>query len=183
MASKRTVDRRSDTRREADPDSALLRAAAAIRLLVLDVDGVLTDGRLHYDADGRECKSFHVRDGFGLQQVMEAGIEIAVISGRRSRAAATRMAELGIRHVLLGRNDKLAAFEDLAAQLQIPSEHVACMGDDVPDLPTMQRVALPVAVADAHPRVLAAARWRTRLPGGAGAVRELCDLLLAARAA
>jgi 3-deoxy-D-manno-octulosonate 8-phosphate phosphatase (KDO 8-P phosphatase) len=159
----------------------LLRAAAGIRLVVVDVDGVLTDGRLHYDAEGREFKSFHVRDGLGLQQLMREGIEVAVISGRSSRATAARLAELGIRHVLLGRNDKLAALEEVAGQLQIPPTQTAYIGDDVPDSPAMARVALPVAVADAHPRVRAAASWCTRLPGGAGAVREVCDLLLAAR--
>lgn len=163
-------------------DAGLLAIAARIRLLVLDVDGVLTDGRLHYDADGRESKSFHVRDGYGMHHLLKAGVEIAVISGRASQAAAARMAELGVRHVVLGRNDKLAAFEEIIARLQIAPGQVACMGDDMPDLPVLQCVALPVAVADAHPRVLAAAPWRTRLGGGAGAVRELCDLLLAARA-
>lgn len=163
-------------------DAKLIAIAARIRLLVLDVDGVLTDGRLHYDADGREAKSFHVRDGYGMHQLMKAGVEIAVISGRPSQAAAARMTELGVRHVALGRNDKLAAFQEIATRLQIAPDRVACMGDDEPDLPVLQRVALPVAVADAHPRVLAATPWRTRLPGGTGAVRELCDLLLAARA-
>lgn len=161
--------------------AGLLEVAGRIRLVLLDVDGVLTDGRLCYDAEGRECKSFHVRDGFGLQQLMRAGIEVAVISGRTSRAAAARMAELGIRHALLGRDDKLVALDELLAKLGIAPQQTAYIGDDVPDLPAMQRVALPVAVADAHPRVRAAARWSTSLPGGAGAVRELCDLLLAAQ--
>jgi 3-deoxy-D-manno-octulosonate 8-phosphate phosphatase (KDO 8-P phosphatase) len=162
-------------------DVALLRAAAGIRLLVLDVDGVLTDGRLYYDAGGREFKSFHVRDGYGLQQVMNAGIQVAVISGRSSRATAARMTELGISHVILGCADKLEALEALTGGLNIPLEEVACVGDDVPDLPALLQVGLPMAVADAHPRVQTAARWRTQLPGGAGAVREVCDLLLAAR--
>lgn len=162
-------------------DGGLLRAAADIRLLVVDVDGVLTDGRLYYDDGGREFKCFHVRDGYGLQQVMNAGIEVAVISGRPSRAAAARMAELGISHVVLGCANKLEALEALTARLNIPLEAVACVGDDVPDLPALLRVGLPVAVADAHLSVQTAARWRTQLPGGAGAVREVCDLLLAAR--
>jgi 3-deoxy-D-manno-octulosonate 8-phosphate phosphatase (KDO 8-P phosphatase) len=160
----------------------LLERAAAIRLLILDVDGVMTDGRLHYDADGREFKTFNVRDGYGLRRVMEAGIEVAVISGRASQSAAGRMAELGIRHVMLGRDDKEAAVSELIARLGVAAEHAACVADDAPDLPVMLRVALPIAVADSHASIAAAAAWRTTLPGGAGAVREVCDLLLAARA-
>ncbi len=163
------------------PDMDLLRRAAGVRLLILDVDGVLTDGRLHYDPDGREFKTFHVRDGFGLKRIIEAGIEVAVISGRSSGSAAGRMAELGIRHVLLGREDKSAALDELLAKLGVDAGSAACVGDDAPDLPVMRRVALPVAVADCHPSVLTVAAWQTSLPGGAGAVREVCDLLLAAR--
>jgi 3-deoxy-D-manno-octulosonate 8-phosphate phosphatase (KDO 8-P phosphatase) len=160
----------------------LLERAAAVRLLILDVDGVMTDGRLHYDADGREFKTFNVRDGYGIRRVMDAGIEVAVISGRASRSAAGRMAELGIRHVMLGRDDKEAALSELLALLGVAAEHTACVGDDAPDLPVMRRVSLPIAVADSHPSIVAAAAWRTTLPGGGGAVREVCDLLLAARA-
>ncbi len=166
----------------AGADAQLLRRAAGIRLLILDVDGVMTDGRLHYDADGREFKTFHVRDGFGIKRVMEAGIDVAVISGRRSRSAAGRMAELGIRHVMLGRDDKSAALDELLQQLGLDADRAACVGDDLPDLPVMRRVALPIAVADCHASILPAAAWRTTLPGGAGAVREVCDMLLAARA-
>lgn len=164
-------------------DTQLRRKAAGIRLLILDVDGVMTDGRLHYDAEGREFKTFHVRDGYGIKRIMSAGIAVAVISGRRSGSAAGRMADLGIRHVMLGRGDKAAALEELLATLGIPAESTACIGDDEPDLPVMQRVALPIAVADCHPSVARAAVWRTSLPGGSGAVREVCDLLLASRPA
>lgn len=163
-------------------DAALLQRAAGIRLLILDVDGVMTDGRLHYDAEGREFKTFHVRDGYGIKRVMEAGIEVVVISGRRSQSAAGRMADLGIRHVLLGREDKGPALDELLQRLAIPLSAAACVGDDAPDLSIMQRVALPIAVADCHACVVSAAAWRTSAPGGAGAVREVCDLLLAARA-
>lgn len=163
------------------PPRDLQAAAAATRLLVLDVDGVLTDGRLYYDADGRETKSFHVRDGLGLQQVMAAGITVAVISGRASAAAAARLAELRVPHVYLGRNDKAVVLEALLQQLGVPAEATACVGDDVTDLPIMTRAGLGIAVADAHPRVRAAAHWCTTTAGGLGAVREVCDLLLAAR--
>lgn len=164
-------------------DTQLRRKAAGIRLLILDVDGVMTDGRLHYDAEGREFKTFHVRDGYGIKRIMSAGIAVAVISGRRSGSAAGRMADLGIHHVMLGRGDKAAALEELLETLGIPAESTACIGDDEPDLPVMQRVALPIAVADCHPSVAGAAVWRTSLPGGSGAVREVCDLLLASRPA
>lgn len=156
-------------------------AAARIRLLVLDVDGVLTDGRLYYDSDGRESKSFHVRDGYGIQQVMAAGVAVAVISGRRSPAAAARLAELQVPHVFLGRNDKRRVLDELLAELRIPLESVACVGDDVIDLEIMTPAGLGFTVPDAHPDVLRAADWVTSASGGRGAVREVCDLLLATR--
>jgi 3-deoxy-D-manno-octulosonate 8-phosphate phosphatase (KDO 8-P phosphatase) len=161
----------------------LLTIAARIRLLVLDVDGVLTDGRLWYDADGRELKSFHVRDGYGIQQLQAAGILVAVISGRASRAAAARLAELRVPHVFLGRNDKKAVLDNLLTDLGISADLVACVGDDTTDLEIMQMSALSITVADAHPEVLARAMWTTRQSGGRGAVREICELLLAARQA
>ncbi len=154
---------------------------AAIRLLVLDVDGVMTDGQLHYDAKGREAKVFHVHDGYGIKQAMRAGIQVAVISGRRSVAVETRLAELGIEHVRLGQETKLGAFTDLATQLGMPPEACACIGDDEPDLPIMQAAGVGIAVADARPAVLRQADWQTALGGGRGAVREVCDALIAAR--
>lgn len=163
-------------------NSLELRAAAArIRLLVLDVDGVLTDGRLLYDAEGRESKSFHVRDGYGMQQAMAAGVTLAVISGRRSPAAAARLAELRVPHVFLGRNDKRAVFDQLLADLGVTASDVACVGDDVTDLDIMSVAGLGITVADAHPEVLRAADWVTAAGGGRGAVREICDLLVASR--
>jgi 3-deoxy-D-manno-octulosonate 8-phosphate phosphatase (KDO 8-P phosphatase) len=163
-------------------DGPELRAVAArIRLLVLDVDGVLTDGRLYYDADGRESKAFHVRDGYGMQQLMAGGVAIAVISGRRSAAAAARLEELKVAHVQLGRNDKRTALDELLGRLAIPADAVACVGDDVTDLEIMGLAALGITVADAHPAVRRAADWVTEAGGGQGAVREICDLLLASR--
>lgn len=156
-------------------------AAARIRLLVLDVDGVLTDGRLYYDAAGHEAKSFHVRDGYGIQQVLAAGLLVAAISGRRSAAAAARLAELRVPHVFLGRNDKRQVLDQLLAELRIPIEDVACVGDDIIDLEILRPAGLGITVADAHPDVLVAADWVTTACGGRGAVREVCDLLLAAR--
>jgi len=160
----------------------LLRRAAAVQLLVLDVDGVLTDGRLYFDAEGREFKSFHVRDGYGIRRCLTAGIEVAVISGRRSRATAARMAELGVRHVLLGQEHKRPAFDALLGQLGLAAAQAACVGDDLPDLPLLELAGLAIAVADAEPALLGHCHWRTSRPGGCGAVREVCDLLLRARA-
>ncbi len=150
-----------------------------IRLLVLDVDGVLTDGRLWYGADGEVLKGFHVRDGFGIKALLATGIEVAIISGRDSPAVARRAADLGIRHVVQGCDDKGRAFDALCASLRVESAAVACMGDDTPDLPMLTRAGLAIAVADAHADVRAVANRVTTLPGGHGAVREVCDWLLA----
>jgi 3-deoxy-D-manno-octulosonate 8-phosphate phosphatase (KDO 8-P phosphatase) len=149
-----------------------------IRLLVLDVDGVLTDGRLHYGQDGEVLKVFHVRDGHGLKQLAQAGVTVALISGRSSPMVAARARELGIEQVQQGITDKVAAFERLSSRLQIPAAATACVGDDVPDVPLMRSVALAFAVRDAHIEARRAAHIVTELPGGAGAVREVCDHLL-----
>ncbi|MCC7462011.1 MAG: HAD-IIIA family hydrolase [Gammaproteobacteria bacterium] len=154
---------------------------AAIELLVLDVDGVLTDGGLRYGPEGELGKTFHVRDGHGIKALQAAGVRVAVISGRESRAVARRCAELGVGELLQGVDDKAAAFEALAARLGIAPRACACIGDDTPDVALMARVGLAIAVADAHVDARRAADRRTRLPGGAGAVREVCDWLLAAR--
>jgi 3-deoxy-D-manno-octulosonate 8-phosphate phosphatase (KDO 8-P phosphatase) len=161
--------------------ATLYQRAAGIRLLVLDVDGVLTDGRVYLDADGREIKSFHTRDGHGLKCIAAAGIEIGVISGRDSQAVAVRMSELGIRHVFQGHENKIPVFETLLDTLGIATAETAYMGDDVLDLPILKKVGLAATVNDCHPALRAHVHFRTRRSGGQGAVRELCDLLLAAR--
>jgi len=159
-----------------------LESAASIRLLVLDVDGVLTDGRLWFGPEGELLKVFHVRDGAGIKALQAAGVTVAVISGRHSAALERRAVELGIRHLRQGADSKAAAFRELAAELGVSPAATACVVDDTPDLPLMALVALPIAVADAHPDVIAAARHVTRARGGHGAVREVCDLLVEARA-
>lgn len=159
-----------------------VNCARDIRALVLDVDGVLTDGRLYCGPDGREYKAFHVRDGHGLVMLLEAGIGVGIISGRRSEVVERRMRELGVRHVLQGVADKDAGLSRLLAALDIGPGQTCYVGDDVPDMIPMRRVGFAVAVADAHPSVKDVAHWRTTLPGGFGAVREVCDLLLNARA-
>ena len=154
---------------------------AQVELLVLDVDGVLTDGRLWFGPQGESLKVFHVRDGHGIKLLRDAGTEVANISGRSSPAVDARMRELGVRHVIQGAGDKQAALDALLATLGVPAERAACLVDDLPDLPMMRTVGLAAAVADAHPEVLAAANHVTRLPGGRGAVREFCDWLLTQR--
>ncbi|HTX04366.1 MAG TPA: HAD-IIIA family hydrolase [Steroidobacteraceae bacterium] len=160
--------------------TALADAAARVRLLVLDVDGVLTDGRLYYGARGEALKVFHVRDGLGLKLLAKAGITVAVISGRRSAMTARRCRELGVRHLVQGAENKLAAFQRLRGRLGVASSACACVGDDLPDVALMREVGLSFAVADAHPQARRAARVVTELSGGHGAVREICDLLLEA---
>ena len=161
---------------------AVLERARRIRLLVLDVDGVLTDGRLYLSASGEELKVFHVRDGSGLVALQRAGVTVAIVSGRDSPAVTRRAAELGIRHVHQGVADKGAELDRLLAELGVAPEELACVGDDTPDAPMLRRAGLAIGVADAHPALLASAHWVTRAKGGRGAVREVCDLLLSARA-
>jgi 3-deoxy-D-manno-octulosonate 8-phosphate phosphatase (KDO 8-P phosphatase) len=155
---------------------------ARVRLFAMDVDGVLTDGTVLVGSDGTEGKRFSVLDGLGLGWARDAGIHLAWISGRASEATTRRAAELGIASVIQGRRDKLAALSELAATLGVSLEECAYMGDDVIDAPAIAAVGLGVSVPDGMPRALAAARYVTRRRGGAGAVREVCDQLLAARA-
>jgi 3-deoxy-D-manno-octulosonate 8-phosphate phosphatase (KDO 8-P phosphatase) len=155
--------------------------AARIKLAIFDVDGVLTDGRLVYAEDGHELKAFHVHDGLGLKRLLANHIEVAVITARMSMIVTERMADLGVAHVYQAQDDKLACFEQLLHALKLEPDVVAYTGDDLPDLAVMQRVGLAVAVANAHPWVRERSHWRTRLAGGAGAVREVADLILAAQ--
>ncbi len=155
--------------------------AGGIALLVLDVDGVMTDGRIQLDADGREFKVFHVRDGCGIRQVLDAGIEVAIISGRSCVAVEKRAADLGIKHVHLGVSNKIAVFNELLQKLDLTAAVTACVGDDTPDIECLQAAGLAIAVADAHQDLDAVADWHTQKAGGRGAVREVCDLLLSAR--
>ncbi len=165
-----------------DP-ATLQPALVRVRLLVLDVDGVLTEGRLFYGPKGELLKAFHVRDGYGIKQVAAAGITVAIISGRKSTAVARRAKELGIRYVTQGANDKLSALRKLAKARRVSLEECACVGDDTPDAPILAAAGVGIAVADAHEDALAVADLVTKRPGGQGAVREVCDWLVAARKA
>jgi 3-deoxy-D-manno-octulosonate 8-phosphate phosphatase (KDO 8-P phosphatase) len=154
--------------------------AAAIDLLLLDVDGVLTDGRVYYGARGEQLQCFNIKDGHGLKSLAHIGVAVAVISGRRSAAVTRRCRELGIRHVVQGSRDKVRDFRALATKLGVAPAQCAFIGDDTPDVPLLREVGLAFAVADAHPSARAAAHHITRARGGDGAVREVCDRLLAA---
>jgi 3-deoxy-D-manno-octulosonate 8-phosphate phosphatase (KDO 8-P phosphatase) len=152
-------------------------------VLILDVDGVLTDGRVYYGARGEQLQCFNIRDGHGLKSLAQAGVVIVILSGRRSPAVVRRSRELGIRHVVQGSGDKVRDFRALARKLGVTAAQCAFIGDDSPDVPLLREVGLAFAVADAHPSARAAAHHTTRLAGGCGAVREVCDRLLAARSA
>jgi 3-deoxy-D-manno-octulosonate 8-phosphate phosphatase (KDO 8-P phosphatase) len=158
----------------------LPRRAAAIELLLLDVDGVLTDGSVIYANDGSELKRFHVRDGSGLKLWHGAGKRSAIVSGRKSVAVERRAAELGISPVLQGRDDKLAALAEVLASTDLRLEQVCAIGDDLPDVPVLRQCGLAIAVADACPELRAVANYVTTAPGGRGAVREAIEWLLKA---
>ena len=160
---------------------AVRRAAANVRLLILDVDGVLTDGRLYYGPDGEAQKVFHARDGSAMKALMAAGIPIAIVTGRTSEAVRRRAAELGVPHLFMGAEDKAAALAALVQESGIDPAQMAHAGDDLPDLPLFARTALGFAVHDAHPAVVARADYVTTAAGGNGAVREICDLILVAQ--
>ena len=152
-----------------------------IRLVAFDVDGVFTDGRFYLSEDGVESKAFHTQDGYGIRQLLNEGIEVAVISGRRSGAVQKRMAELGVSHVVLGCADKVAALDEITAKLGISVAECAYVGDDIPDLPLLNHVGVSIAVANAVPKLHEKCDLSTSASGGAGAVREVCELVLGAR--
>lgn len=152
---------------------------SSVRLLVLDVDGVMTDGKLYYGPSGEVAKSFHVHDGYGLRKIMAAGIDVAIISGRPSEGAALRFKELGIRHVFLACKTKRQTLNALREQLGVSPQQTAVVGDDLPDLDMMHDAGLSVAVANAHPQLRREVDFVTSRNGGEGAVREVCDALLA----
>ncbi len=170
---------RAPSSRSRIPPQELLRRAARVRLLLLDIDGVLTDGRLWYGPDGEQAVAFDVKDGHGLVLVREH-LELGVLSGRPGHSARKRLEELRVKHLLLGERDKLAAYSRLAP-LGFPDGEVAYMGDDVNDLPVLEKVGLSACPADARPEVLERVHFRASSPGGRGAVRELCELILRAR--
>lgn len=155
----------------------LIEKAKQIKCLICDLDGVLTDGILYMGDEG-EMKGFHVQDGLGLKLLLTAGIEVAIITGSINPFIDNRMQQLGIKHYFKGQIDKRKVYEALKNKLGLEDEHFAYIGDDLPDLPLIQRVGLGVAVANAVRQVKEYADWQTEKSGGRGAVRELCDLIL-----
>lgn len=158
--------------------SIIINKVRRIKLLILDVDGVLTDGRIWITPDGQEAKFFHTHDGLGIKLLQKAGINVAVISGRSSPVVNLRMKELGIDHIYQGQTSKITAFEELINHFNLTAEAIAYMGDDIIDLPVMKQVGLSIAVANAVSDVKSQADWLTQKTGGQGAVREVCDLIL-----
>ncbi len=162
-------------------DTTWIERARRVRLLVLDVDGVMTDGRLHLTEDGQEHKIFHSRDGHGIKLIQELGVDVAIITGRSSPAVRGRAKSLGIQHVVLGATDKGQAIEELAQLLEIGLDEIAAMGDDVLDLPMLNRAGLSATVSDAPMVIRSRVDWISPVPGGCGAVRALIDTLIDAR--
>ncbi|GGH93088.1 phenylphosphate carboxylase subunit delta [Pseudomonas fluvialis] len=161
--------------------NALLQRAKAVRLAIFDVDGVLTDGRLYFLADGSEFKTFNTLDGHGIKMLIASGVQTAIISGRSSPVVERRAANLGIQHLIQGREDKLVVLEQLLGELGLGYEEVAYLGDDLPDLPVIRRVGLGMAVASADAFVRQHAHGITSAAGGAGAAREFCELIMRAQ--
>ena len=154
--------------------------AALIKLLIFDVDGVLTDGSLLLGDDGQEYKAFHSQDGHGIKMLQRHGVRCAVITGRTSKVVEHRMRNLGIDLIYQGQENKLEGFADLLGRLGLNPEQVAYMGDDVVDLPVMRKVGLAIAVSNAHPWVIRHAHWQTPRAGGRGAARDACEMLMEA---
>ena len=151
---------------------------AKVKMVIFDVDGVLTDGGIAIDHEGLETKTFHVHDGSGIKYLMRAGLQVALLSGRVSAATEHRAKELGVTEVHQGAKLKLPVFEEILGKHRLPPEEVCYVGDDLPDLPVMRKVGFAVAVVNARPEVLEAADYVTAAAGGAGAARELAELLL-----
>lgn len=159
----------------------VMEKAAKIRLLICDVDGVMSDGLIYQGNSGEELKAFNVRDGYGIRCLLTSGVEVAIITGRKAKLLEDRANTLGITHLYQGQSDKLLAYRELLDKLALRPGEVAYIGDDLIDWPVMAEVGLSAAVADAHPLLLPKADYVTQISGGRGAVRELCDLILLAQ--
>ncbi|OJF70544.1 3-deoxy-D-manno-octulosonate 8-phosphate phosphatase [Alteromonas sp. V450] len=162
-------------------DDALFSKLENIKLLVCDVDGVFSDGRIYLGNDGEELKAFHTRDGYGVKALVKHGVSVAVITGRRSTIVENRMKSLNVEHIIQGEENKADALCNLLKHLNLTADHVATVGDDMPDTGMFQHATVKIAVHDAHPLVAQQANWITTLPGGFGAVREISDTILQAK--
>jgi 3-deoxy-D-manno-octulosonate 8-phosphate phosphatase (KDO 8-P phosphatase) len=159
----------------------IIKLARNIQMLVLDVDGVLSDGQLYYADDGSELKAFYTQDGVGIKMLQRCGIDVAIITGRLSPVVERRASELGINELIQGRDDKLAALHELRERLGLELANIAYMGDDLPDLMAIQRAGLGITVPNAPALVREHADWESQASGGRGAVREACELILSAQ--
>lgn len=166
---------------DSDADTGIVARAAQVRLMIFDVDGVLTDGALHFGSDGEALKSFNVLDGHGIKMLQQSGVATAIISARQSAIVMRRATDLGVRHVQQGVHDKRAAFEQLMAQCALGAPACGFIGDDVIDLPILSRVGFSASVPNGHPEVRSRVHYVTQARGGNGAVRELCDFILRAQ--
>lgn len=155
--------------------------AARVKLMIFDVDGILTDGSLHYGPDGEAVKTFNVLDGHGIKLLQQSGVAVAIISARKSDIVVRRAADLGIRHLQQGVHDKRIAFDELLSHTGISPDACGFIGDDVIDLPILLRVGFSVSVPNGHPEVRSRVHYVTQAPGGRGAARELCDFILRAQ--
>ncbi|OEF04262.1 3-deoxy-manno-octulosonate-8-phosphatase KdsC [Vibrio genomosp. F10] len=164
-----------------DVDAEIIALAKEIKLLICDVDGVFSDGRIYMSNNGEELKTFHTRDGYGVKSLMNAGIEVAIITGRQSQIVENRMKALGISLIYQGQDNKVKAYQDICNKLNIAPQQTGYIGDDLIDWPVMEKVGLKVCVADGHPLLARRANYVTSIKGGHGAVREVCDLILQAR--
>lgn len=162
-------------------DAQATARAARVKLMIFDVDGVLTDGSLHYGADGEIIKTFNVLDGHGIKLLQQSGVATAIISARKSPIVAKRAADLGIRHLYQGVHDKRAAFEELLKETNADAQACGFIGDDVIDLPILLRVGFAASVPNGHPEVTSRVHYVTKAGGGCGAARELCDFILRAQ--
>ena len=162
-------------------DDTLFNQLSKIKLLVCDVDGVFSDGRIYLGNEGEELKAFHTRDGYGVKALVSNNVNVAVITGRRSAIVENRMKALNVAHIIQGEENKADALSALMTSLQLHTDEVAAVGDDMPDTGMFKHVAIKIAVADAHPYVANQANWVTTLPGGFGAVREISDTILQAK--
>lgn len=161
--------------------TSLIERARRVRMLACDVDGVLTDGKIYYTDEGRELKAYSALDGLGIKMLERSGIAVAWITASRAPAVTARAAYLGVRHVILNAENKLTPWERLRGELALDAEQCAYIGDDLPDVPVLQRCGLAATVPNAPEHVKRHAHYVTRLDGGAGAVRELCEMILAAQ--
>ena len=159
----------------------LQEKAKSIRLLILDVDGVLTTGALYYGSNDTDMRGFHVHDGLGIKLLKQSGVNIAVISAKKSDIVSRRLGDLHVEHIYLGYEDKLPVYENLKEKLQLTDEQIAYVGDDLPDLPLLRRVGLAISVPNAFPIIVQHTDFITKKKAGKGAVREVCEFLMAAQ--